>query len=212
MNLLVYLGMIKDKVTIVKTLKTHIQDLEEAFYNNQLLETGREDKRLGFRPREHLTLVIMCALQNSLDSGAKFRISSDPLGYDGILTDLDQKRPRNFGIEQTFVSSTEALELNQAIIQRIQEKEDKGKSYGEKRNLIVLINKKGEIDPQYLIEKSEVCNNFVSYWIIYKEPVKEPQYIVVNIKSKVEEERMYRVKINPQLGTYEAEYLGLFTE
>lgn len=202
--------MEKHKVTIVKNLGTMIKDLKDLFYSPELIENGREIKRLGYRPREILALTIMCALQNCIDLGTKFKISTDPFGYDGILTDLAQDKPRNFGIEQTFVSQKNSLDINEAIKGIILNKEKKGVIYARGRNLITIINKIGVIDPQKLISLKKEINNFASYWIIFKEAnTKSPTYIAVMIKSRVEEDMMmFRVYFDPPKGKYNAEYLG----
>jgi hypothetical protein len=40
----------KHQVTIVKNLDTFIKDIKEVFYSSELIEIGREAKRLGYRP------------------------------------------------------------------------------------------------------------------------------------------------------------------
>jgi hypothetical protein len=113
-------------------------------------------------------------------------------------------------VEQTFVSQKSPLEINDAIIEVIKNKEKKGKVYARSRNLITLVNKVGKIDPSKLLSFRSVLDNFASYWIIFKEANnKTPTYIAILLKSRVEEDMlMFRVNIYPVSGKFGARYLG----
>jgi hypothetical protein len=201
----------KHKVTIVKNLETIIKDLKPAFTNGRVLDNGRPDKRLGYRPREMIPLVILTAIQNSLCSANKFYIATDPEGYDGILTDLDIKEPRNFGVEQVYIGSMQQGELTKLIIDSVLKKEAKGIEYGSNRNLVIFIDKEGQLDKPLLAKYLRKFKNFDSYTLILLESHNNGswlKYTVVTLKSKLEPKNIFSISIDPDTGTYECEHLG----
>lgn len=179
--------MERGHLKIYSKTKKVIKWLEPFLVDVNLLENNKNKLFDRFSPSEVLVQIIMLVIQNCINPNDKALLSDDPLGYDGLLSKINNSNYR-YGIEQTLVFSKEKGDINNNIIDVIIKKELRGKVYGKNRNLVVLINKKRKLNMPLILSQTYRFTNFNSYWLIYKnsENNSSNSFTVFCIKSTID--------------------------
>lgn len=196
-------------VTVAKELVVYLKDIEPIIRDPDKLLRGREILNFPIRPREAVSLFLLCAVLNKVSS-EPWCITTDPQTGDGSLA---FKRNGNvyagFLTEQTAVTSFQDGNINDCIITAIRDKEAKGEAYGKDRNLVIFLDKVGEIDHEMLQKRLECCDNFMSYWLIGLIDTDGGgyNYFVATLKSTEDPLVVYKVCIYPDFENWEVSVL-----
>lgn len=199
----------KEKVigagTVVIDHRKLLKDLEPIIKSPDKLYRGREITNFQIKPRESVGLFLLCAVFNVVYKD-KWYISTDPADGDGCLCRKagPKKYYVDFQTEHVFVTKYKETDVNESIRYEINKKESRGTQYGKNRNLIVFIDKSGEIEVEALLQFSKQLINFESYWLIFLNysDAKGYVYKVVSLKSKEIAPHLFAVAILGDFSDY----------
>ncbi len=197
------------EVTIVKGLSGLLKDIEPIIKCPKKLKEGREITNFKLRPREAVGLFLIGAVFNKISEEPYF-ITTDPQTGDGTLSRKENGvYYGDFLTEQTMVTQYQEGAIDDRIIDAIRKKEELGKEYGKNRNLIVFLDKVGEIDRQEIQNYLKSVSNFLSYWLIglNESNGRSYDYFVAALKSDKDALYAYKVHINPDFNTWAVELL-----
>lgn len=196
-------------VTVTKNLAVYLKDIEFIIRDSNELLRGREIRNFPVRPREAVSLFLLCAILNETCDELWY-ITTDPQTGDGCLAFKQNGNIyAGFLTEQTVITSFQNGNINDCIITAIENKETKGKDYGRNRNLVIFLDKVGEIDHEMLQKHLEHCSNFMSYWLIglIETDSGGYSYFVATLKSTEDPLVAYKVYIYPDFGNWEVSVL-----
>ncbi len=185
----------------VKDLKQVLKDMEPYIKSVQALITGRPILNFPLLMREALGNWLICAVGNY--NGYDITFQTDPTGGDGIIFNRDTKG----GTYTEHVSAINNLpnakpitNSDDFILQKIQDKIDKGKANNDKyknKMLIVFIEGLGNFHPLKIAHEINSKHNFSSVWSFGLEEsnTKEYRYIVIQLSTFLSQPMIYRVHI-----------------
>jgi len=197
------------EVTVIKNLSVLLKDIEPIIKNPRSLYNGREITNFNLRPREAVGLFLIGTVFNEI-SEEPYYITTDPLTGDGTLSRKGNSVYfGDFLTEQTMVTQYQEGDISDRIIASIKKKEGRGKNYAKNRNLVVFLDKVGEIDHRKIQEYLESASNFQSYWLIglIETDGNANAYFVAVLKSRADALNIYKVHINPNFSTWTVELL-----
>lgn len=204
-----HLNEMKHEIKRVINLNEYLKVVIEPIVRNpKRIRNGRKLKNIALLPREVLGLFLLCAVARHIDIN-DWTIGSDPEERDGVvICQSGLREGEAFAVEQVYIPNTLEGNLTQLVICSIVSKSSKGSQYGKDRHLIVLCDKKGDLDHQ-VIKKSVASNNiFNSYWIIGKSDSLKFEYFVFSPKTKTDPIAAYLVLINKDFNDWKVNTLG----
>jgi hypothetical protein len=189
---------VKEPILIARSLElTFTKILLGGYtYQNYLLN-GRNIPHLKIRPRELLGLCVLSYLGKHL-TNETWLPATDPWGKDGAIV-TDRGGLTGLIIEQTYVSAYSKGDLTTEVIKAIRKKENRGKPYAEGINLVIFVDRDGELSLRNvapLVQKSY----FGAIYLFGLADPKKFEYYVGIIKSPSEPLGGYRVSVDHRSG------------
>lgn len=197
------------KVIVAKNLSIFLKDIEPIIRDPAKLLCGREVTNFPMRPREAVALFLLCAVFNEI-SDEVWYVTTDPQYGDGSLAfKRDGTYYAGFLTEQTSVTNFQPGDITNRIIDVVKSKENKGLEYGKSRNLVVFLDKAGEIDHRRIQEYLRNSSVFQSYWLIGLIDAENGQYkyFVSALKSNQDRLFAYEVKTTPSFDAWKVKII-----
>ena len=161
----------KHHVTQFKSLKIALKELEPFIRNGAHLQTGKPFKRFGgLRSREILANWLLCvAVNNVYPDRLTFSGTSDPIGGDGIICDMQTEE--TWPTEHVMVPSLPrrgAHDAEALILDAIDRKVRKGgEAYARGKTLVAFLNAgAGEWFPNKVAKKLPEPLLFDAAWVV----------------------------------------------
>ncbi len=185
----------------VKDLKQVLKDMEPYIKQVQPLITGRPISNFPLLMREALGNWLICAIGNY--NGYNITFQTDPTGGDGIIFNRDTKGgtyTEHVSAINNLPKAKPIINSDDFILQKIQDKIDKGKANNDKyknKMLIVFIEGMGNFHPLKIAREINDKHNFSSVWSFGLEEsnAKEYRYIVIQLSTYLSSPLIYRVHI-----------------
>lgn len=207
----------RENFSQIKDLKIALKDMEPYIKGVRHLITGRDFTNFSLRPREALGNWLICAVGNF--NGYNLTFQEDPTGGDGIIFNRETKG----GTYTEHVSAINNLpntklikSSDDFILEKIQDKIDKGKAYNDKyknKLLIVFIEGMGNFHPLKIAREINGKHNFSSVWVFTLEEAndKEYQYVVIQLSTYLSNPLIYKVHIANNFDSSEVEVKKVIT-
>ncbi len=187
----------------------YLDAIEPYIGDKRLFVSGPMHKTLGLRARELFGLILIAHVHNYL-TGGKWVPGTDPLGHDGVIMRIDDPRIRGSGraYEQVFVPEVDPKEPDQTIeegvLKAIERKADRGEAYRANTDLIVFVNRSGNIgDLRALADAAGQLGYEAVYMIAHNvkiDSVDEISYLCVILNSPTFTRGPLSVRINRKNG------------
>lgn len=185
----------------VKDLKQVLKDMEPHIKRVQPLITGRPILNFPLLMREALGNWLICAVGNY--NGYNITFQTDPSGGDGIIFN----RVTKSGTYTEHVSAINNLpnakpitNSDDFILQKIQDKIDKGKANNDKyknKMLVVFIEGMGNFHPLKIAREIKGKHNFSSVWSFGLEKSNDTEYcyMVIQLSTYLSDPLIYKIHI-----------------
>lgn len=168
----------KYQVTLFKSLKVALKELEPFIRNGEHLRTGKPFKKFGdMRSREMLANWLLCAAINAIDN-RELTFSTDPTGGDGIIH--DPGTDETWRTEHVIASqlSGKMGGADALILRAIEHKLRRGPNYAVGKTLIVFLEAgAGEWFPNKITQHLPDPLHFAAIWVVGLIGVIEGAYV-----------------------------------
>jgi hypothetical protein len=170
----------KHRVTRFKSLKMGLKELEPFIRNGEHLQTGKPFKRFGgMRSREILANWLLCVVNNSECGAERLGFTSDPLGSDGIIYDIETEN--SWQTEHVIVPRArpgEAPDIKALILKAIELKQNKGgAAYASGKTLVVFLEVGGGPWFPNQVAKQLPQTDFDTVWLVGLQGVEAEEYV-----------------------------------
>lgn len=163
-----------------KSLLLALKEIEPFVRNGAHLQTGRSFGQLdGLRSREILANLLLCITVKEID-GRDITFSSDPLGGDGIIEDLETGE--TWPTEHVLVTDRagdQHMTIETRILRAIERKRQKGgDAYAGGKTLVVFLEvKAAQWLPNAVARSLPDPLHFAAVWVVALHGVDEGCYL-----------------------------------
>jgi hypothetical protein len=188
----------------------YLDTIEPYIGDKRFFVSGPEHKTLKLRPRELFGLIVMAYVLHFL-AGGQWVPGTDPLGHDGVVMRIDNPKTKGEGraYEQVFVPEMDSKVPHQSIeygvLNAIKSKADKGEGYRSNTDLIVFVNRAGDIgDLRALADAAGQLGYDAVYMIAHNieiDSIDEVSYLCVILSSPVYTRGPLCISIDRKTGT-----------
>lgn len=190
---------IPEPVFIARSVEEAFTKILLAGYNYEdYLSNGREIPHLKIRPRELLGLCIMSYLASHL-TGEEWLPATDPWGRDGSVAVERDGITVAMITEQVYVGSHSRGDLTENVLKAISKKELRGKSYTDDVNLVVFVDRYGELDVKKIAKEIQESPFGAIYLFGLADP-KDFLYFAATLKSPTDPLGSVMIKVDHKTG------------
>lgn len=180
-----------------------LKELEPFIRNGEHLQTGKPFKRFGgMRSREILANWLLCVVNNSECGAERLTFTSDPLGSDGIIYDIETEN--SWQTEHVMVPRArlgEAPDIKALILKAIELKQNKGgAAYASGKTLVVFLEAGGGPWFPNQVAKQLPQTDFDTMWLVGLQGVEADEYVygVTNLELDKGDAPAWSVRISAQ--------------